>query len=337
VSGAQLSLLTGKTVHSIVSAAVDELFELVRQTYLLHDAGMTVNPPRQLLRFPDTPEARIISLAASVRSGSRATGMKWISSFPKNTKTGLPRASAILALNDPDNGYPYAVMESSIISATRTAISAVVAAEALENGARDVEGVAFIGGGLIARHVLDVLRSRRWKLGAACVYDADPASAARFARYCIDVGIPARCVPDVRQALNACDLIVFATTALEQHVSDATLFSHNPTVLHLSQRDLGPPVIAASQNFVDDSGHAFSAMTSLQLTEKQCGHRGFLAGTIADLLQGRCDLLRCKPRVFSPFGLGVLDVAVGRMVYEKAMERGDAIAIANFFDATAVW
>ena len=108
--------------------------ELVEATYRLHGTGDSVNPPSYFLRFPDRPSSRIIALPASIGGELRVDGLKWISSFPENVAAGVPRASAVLILNDHDTGYPFACLESSIISATRTAASAALAADWLSRG-----------------------------------------------------------------------------------------------------------------------------------------------------------------------------------------------------------
>ncbi|GAA3028003.1 hypothetical protein GCM10020000_00580 [Streptomyces olivoverticillatus] len=41
--------------------------------------------------------------------------------------------------------------------------------------------------------------------------------------------------------------------------------------------------------------------------------------------------------VFSPFGLGVLDLAVGMHVYRTARESGEAVAVPDFFGETQRW
>lgn len=332
-----IAVIGGKSIRNIVNEHIGEVFDLMKETLLLHRAGRTANPQSQFLRFPDMPDARIISLPASIRAGSRPTGLKWISSFPRNTRKGLTRASAILALNDPDNGFPYAVMEGSIVSAMRTAISAAVAAESIAAPSYKAAAVGFVGAGLISRHILEVLIARNWSLNPARVFDTEPKTAHRFSRYAESLGIEACPVSTIAAAIADCDLVIFATTALVPHVHDRHLFSHKPTVLHISLRDLGPDIIAASDNFVDDPDHCFSANTSLQLAEAAEGHRDFLAGTVADLIGHTEPIPKGKPCVYSPFGLGVLDVALGRFVFEQAAERGLAVPIPDFFEETSVW
>ena len=128
------AVISGAQVQQALQGSEKQIVELVEATYRLHGAGDSVNPPSYFLRFPDRPTSRIIALPASIGGDVRVDGLKWISSFPENVAAGIPRASAVLILNDHDTGYPFAVLESSIISATRTAASAALAADWLSRG-----------------------------------------------------------------------------------------------------------------------------------------------------------------------------------------------------------
>ena len=130
------AVISGAQVQRVLQGRERQLVELVEGTYRLHSAGDSVNPPSYFLRFPDRPSARIIALPASIGGQVRVDGVKWISSFPENVAAGIPRASAVLILNDHDTGYPFACLESSIISATRTAALAASAADWLSRGRR---------------------------------------------------------------------------------------------------------------------------------------------------------------------------------------------------------
>ena len=123
------AVIPGAQVQHALQGREQRITELVESTYRLHSAGDSVNPPSYFLRFPDRPSSRIIALPASIGGALRVDGLKWISSFPENVAAGLPRASAVLILNDHETGYPFACLESSIISATRTAALAASATD----------------------------------------------------------------------------------------------------------------------------------------------------------------------------------------------------------------
>ena len=165
-----------------------QIVELVEATYRLHGAGDSVNPPSYFLRFPDRPSSRIIALPASIGGQIRVDGLKWISSFPENVAAGIPRASAVLILNDHDTGYPFACLESSIISATRTAASAALAADWLSRGRGAAAGgrrprIGFFGVGLIARYIHTFLAATGWTFDEIGVHDLSADSAAGFRGY----------------------------------------------------------------------------------------------------------------------------------------------------------
>jgi ornithine cyclodeaminase len=102
-------------------------------------------------------------------------------------------------------------------------------------------------------------------------------------------------------------------------------------VLHVSLRDLAPEIVLASTNIVDDIAHCLQADTSPHLAEQLTGNRDFLHGTLDDVLAGRVTVPADRPLVFSPFGLGVLDLAVGKYVYDEVVRCGRLHVVDDFF------
>jgi N-[(2S)-2-amino-2-carboxyethyl]-L-glutamate dehydrogenase len=327
------AVITGAQVQRVLQGQEKEIVELVEATYWLHGVGDSVNPPSYFLRFPDRPSSRIIALPASIGGPIRVDGLKWISSFPDNVAAGVPRASAVLILNDHDTGYPFACLEASIISATRTAASAALAADWLSRGRPRPTRVGFVGVGLIARYIHSFLVGTGWSFDEIGVHDLSTDSAAGFCGYLEQSGTAGRVrVYESAETLIRCsDLVVFATVAAEPHISDTSWFDHHPFVLHVSLRDLAPQILLASTNVVDDVEHCLKANTSPHLAEQLIGNRDFLAGTLAEVMAGQVSVPADRPVIFSPFGLGVLDLAVGKYVYDTVAAAGELQVIDDFF------
>lgn len=329
------AVISGGQVRSALTGRESDVVALVEETYRRHGSGDTVNPPSYFLRFPDRPRSRIIALPASIGTGPRPVdGIKWISSFPDNVDNGIPRASAVLVLNDVETGYPFACLESSIISATRTAASAALAADVLtrDRPTRPTR-IGFVGTGLIARYIHGFLAATGWSFDRIGLHDAAPAGMDGFHGYLESAGVDVDIAhhATARELIQASDIVVFATNAGEPHVHDASWFAHNPLVLHISLRDLSPEIILSSTNVVDDVEHCLKANTSPHLAELRSGSRDFVDGTLPEVLEGTVTLPADKPIVFSPFGLGVLDLAVGTFVYDAVTNSGDLLVIDDFF------
>jgi len=327
------AVISGAQVQQALQGREPEIVDLVEATYRVHGAGDSVNPPSYFLRFPDRPTSRIIALPASIGGEVRVDGLKWISSFPQNVAAGIPRASAVLILNDHDTGYPFACLESSIISATRTAASAALAADWLSRGRRRPTHVGFIGVGLIARYIHTFLAGTGWSFDEVGVHDLSYQSAAGFRGYLEQSDIAGRITvhDSAEELVRTSDLVVFATVAGEPHVTDPSWFQHHPLVLHVSLRDLAPEILLASTNLVDDVDHCLKANTSPHLAEQLTGNRDFLLGTLDDVMTGRRTVPADTTVVFSPFGLGVLDLAVGKYVYDEVSRSGELHVIDDFF------
>ncbi|AKN71926.1 ornithine cyclodeaminase [Streptomyces sp. PBH53] len=332
-SAPTFAVVSGKQVRQALTGREKDLVELVEATYRLHGAGDSVNPPSYFLRFPDRPSSRIIALPASLGGAAHVDGMKWISSFPDNVRAGLPRASAVLILNDHDTGYPFACLESSVISATRTAASAALAADWLSRTRTRPRRVGFFGTGLIARYIHTFLAGTGWTFDAIGVHDLSADSTAGFRGYLDQAGATGQITVHDRpeDLIRSSDLVVFATIAGRPHVMAPGWFEHNPVVLHVSLRDLAPEVLLGAANFVDDVDHCLQADTSPHLVEQRTGSRDFLNGTLYDVMLGRAAAPSDQPVIFSPFGLGVLDLAVGKYVYDQVARAGELRLIDDFF------
>jgi len=193
--------------------------------------------------------------------------------------------------------------------------------------------VGFVGAGLIARYIHTFLAATGWSFDEVGVHDLSADSAAGFRRYLEQVGTAGRVTvyDSAEELIGSSDLVVFATVAAQPHVSDPSWFAHNPVVLHISLRDLAPEILLASTNVVDDIEHCLKADTSPHLVEQLTGNRDFLLGTLDDVMAGRVSVPADRPVIFSPFGLGVLDLAVGKYVYDKVVSAGDLHVIDDFF------
>ena len=329
----ELSIVSGKTVFDLVRAHRAECIRVVRETYLAHAEGQSLNPDSYFLTFPDKPGCRIIALPAYLGKSFGVAGIKWIASFPGNIQRGFPRASAVVVLNSYETGYPFAILEGSVLSAARTAASAVLAADWLTDKARHIRSLGIVGTGFIARYVYEFFVETDWQIDEVELYDVVPAEADKFrGRTCRpEKHRRVQLAQDIGQLMKACDVILLTTVASKPHIHNFGLFQHNPVVLHLSLRDLDPEIILRSQNVVDDVEHVMKANTSSHLAEQKAGNRDFVTGTLAEIITGRASLHRNRPIIFSPFGMGILDIAVGKWIYDQAVAAGLDKRFDDFF------
>ncbi|WP_290051588.1 2,3-diaminopropionate biosynthesis protein SbnB [Amycolatopsis solani] len=331
----QFFVVPGAAADKVLRTSRARVSELVRATYLLHEAGGSVNPDSCFLRFPEKPGSRVIALPGYLGGCVDKIGLKWIAGFPGNVSAGKPRASAVLLLNDYATGYPLACLEAAGISAARTAASAALAATLMKPAAPRT--VSFVGAGVIARTIAGYLVTAVPELEEAIVHDLVAESGAHLVRYAEEEhSLAARFTGALDEALDA-DIVVFATTASTPYVTAAREFRPGQLVLNISLRDIAPEVLLRSNNVLDDIDHCLKAGTSPHLAERLSGGREFVDGTIGGVVRGEVGLDPGKATIFSPFGLGVLDIAVGAFVLERAREAGTAIAVENFIGEEARW
>lgn len=323
MSDESLVVLSAAEVAALLAGEETTLLDVVEAVYRAHGRGDSVLPPSCFLHLPGGRE-RIIALPAHLGGEFAVAGMKWIASFPDNLMHGRPRASGLVVLNSLTTGQPCAVVEGSLVSAKRTAASAALAARLL-HGEASPSTLGCVGAGAINLETLRFLLHVWPNVGRVLVYDLHAARAQAFVAQATrrSPGVCFQAVGHWRRVVAESALIAVATTATRPYLDDV---GDGPlrTILHLSLRDMDPAVVLAADNVVDDVEHACRAETSLHLAERMTGGRDFIRCALADVLAGTHAARRAYDAltIFSPFGLGILDIAVAKLVCDRAEARG---------------
>ncbi len=318
-----LLVLTTAEVADVLRGEEALLMRLVESAYRTHGRGESVVPHSAFVRLPGGRD-RIIALPAYLGGEFGVAGVKWIASFPGNHARGLERASGVVVLSSLTTGRPEAVVDAAVVSAKRTAASAAVAARMLHRGAPP-STIGVLGCGAISFETLGFLRQVWPERLDVLACDVSIARAERFVSLCRRsfAGVHVSVVSDWRALATRVELLSIATTAMAPYLDDLGAGAVR-TVLHLSLRDIAPTAILAADNVVDDVDHVCRAETSLHLAERLVGDRSFIRCTLADVLAGAEPSATAygRPTIFSPFGLGILDIAVAKLVCERAEARG---------------
>src|SRR3954454_24841916 len=139
-------LLTADEVRDLLDP--DELAEALRAAFRSISDGSASVPPRVAAHGPNGLLGSMPGYVPGVGFGAKV-----VTYFRDNHARGLPGHQALIALSDPEDGRPLALMDGTYITAVRTAAAAAVAATAL--APPGVATVAVLGTGVQGRTHLD--------------------------------------------------------------------------------------------------------------------------------------------------------------------------------------
>ena len=319
-------------VEAALEGREESVLDAVKSAYETHSQGASSLPHSSFLRFPDSDKDRIICLPAYLGDNYQLAGVKWIASMPDNVARGMERASAVMILNDRLTGRPKAVVEGSIISKQRTAASAALASRVLANG--EPNAIGFVGCGPINLAVAQFLTVVWPNVNRFIAFDLDPVRAESFGERLL-ANNPATTfsvAQSLDELLSECQMVAFGTTAISPYIENLDACPPGATILHVSLRDLSADSILSNHNIVDDLDHVNRAATSIHLASQQVGHTDFVHSSLGDILLGNIELPERDHRklIFSPVGLGVLDLAVADLVMRALTESGGGTQVGSF-------
>lgn len=332
MSGSDLLIISASEVEAALKGREADVLEEVRKAYETHSRGASSLPHSGFLRFPDSDKDRIICLPAYLGDAYQLAGVKWIASMPENVARGMERASAAIILNDRITGRPEVFVEGSIISKQRTAAMAALASKVLAADAPEVIG--FVGCGPINTAIAQFLTAVWPNACRFIAFDLDPPRTEEFggALCALRPGIEFQAAANLMELLGQCPMVAFATTAITPYVDDLEACPPGAILLHVSLRDLKVDAILSNHNIVDDLEHVNRASTSIHLASQQQNNTDFVHSSLGELLLGKTGLPERDERriIFSPFGLGVLDLAVAGLVRDFVVKNGGGTTVKSF-------
>jgi ornithine cyclodeaminase len=328
--------------EDVRSTGIDmpKVMGVIEKVLSLHDEGKVNLPSKVILDLNERERGRINAMPAYLGGDFEICGMKWIAGFPPNpARFGIPRAHALIILNDSWTGVPLAVMDGTYISAMRTGAVTGVGAKYLANP--DSEVVGMIGCGVQAKTQIMALKAAVSSVKLLKGYDIRPEVSQEFARWVHqELGLEAVAVGSAREAVEGSDMITTVTVANEPIVKDAWLKKGSFFAHVGSYQEEEEAVIFNADKVVVDLWH-------------EVLHRGtpllaklFVAGkikeekihaNIGEIIRGKKSgrTSREERIFFSPLGLGSEDVAVASLVYREAKKKGLGVPL-KLWDAPAI-
>jgi ornithine cyclodeaminase/alanine dehydrogenase-like protein (mu-crystallin family) len=191
--------------------SIREVIEAVESAFQEKGAGKVEMPPKPGIHT--RPNAFIHAMPAYL-SSPEAAGMKWVSGYPQNQSKGLPYISGLLVLNDPETGFPQAVMDCTWITAKRTGAATAVAAKYLAR--KDSSAVGIVACGVQGRSNLEALCCL-FPVQQVKAYDLHPEIAQRFAKEMgTKLKVKIETVKSVAEAVADLDIVVTSGPILKE-------------------------------------------------------------------------------------------------------------------------
>src|SRR5512142_447076 len=159
-----------------VNLSMKARIDLLEKAFLEKGKGKVEMPPKPGIHT--MPDAFIHAMPAFIPS-MQSAGMKWVSGYPENFKSGLPYSSGLLILNDAETGIPYAVMDCTWITAYRTGAASALSAKYLARP--ESQTAAILACGVQGRTNLEAL-SCVFKLKKVYAYDVLPEVQEKYVR-----------------------------------------------------------------------------------------------------------------------------------------------------------
>lgn len=307
--------------------SMDDALNAVEKAFEEHGLGNAQMPSKLYLNFT---KGDLRAMPAYLKKLGIA-GVKIVNVHPDNPTIGLPTVMAMLVLNDPETGAPLAVMDATYLTDMRTGASGGVAAKYLSR--TDSKVLGLVGSGRQARtQLLAISKVRKLKL--VKVASKTKEASQNFRK---EMSMAVDCPIEVTSVKEACGCDILATTTPVRKpiVKDAWIKEGT----HINaigadapgKEELDPRILKRAKIVVDDMAQAVhSGEVNVPLSKKLIMKRDIYC-ELGEVVLGKCGRKSDDEiTIFDSTGLALQDVAVGKMIYARARERGRGVDLKMF-------
>lgn len=315
---------------------------VIREVFKLHGAGQTILPDEAYLAWNNNQGegARSLNMPGYIGGTLEVAGTKIINGNISNSRRGLPRASGLTLLYDTISARITCIMEGAYLSSLRTASVTALAADLLKG--TEIECLAIIGAGVLARAHIELLVKRLPYLHHIQIFDLDKARIVALQRELASslesYRIEMRPTATAEEAIRSAQLIVPVTTTTTGYIPYHWL-QPGSLLVNISLDDPLPEVVfKADQVIVDDWNLVKNDSRRLigrmyregkvigpndPIETRGNGYRRIDA-QLGEIVAGT-RIGRRSPRdiiLVNPFGLSIEDVTLAAYVYQAARDLG---------------
>jgi len=302
-----------------VSLSMAEIIDALEIAFRSKGEGRTEMPPKPGVH-PGGGNNFIHAMPAYIED-LKSAGVKWVSGYPENFKQGLPYVAGLLIYNDVATGLPLAVMDCVWITAKRTGAASAIAARRLARPESSVMGM--LGCGVQGRSHAEAFKEL-FPLKKILAYDADPASAGRYAQ---DVGkslgIEVVTVKTPREAVSGCDIVVTAGPILKTpHATIQAGWLNAGAFASLVDYDSywSRAALAEAAKFCTDDVPQLRLYQSMGYFQNIPPIHADLGELVTGKKKGRESAQ--ERTMTANLGLAIDDMAVAPLLYRRAKEKG---------------
>ena len=330
--------LNDKEMSELGCSDMKAVLHDVERAYSLFESGDVITPGKVVMRFGDKPEdesvlGRINCMPGYIGGEYDMSGVKWIGSGPMNYKQGLPRASTVVVLNDPDTKLPLCIADGTEVSAKRTGASGGVAMKLLSRENSRV--LTICGAGAQSRTQMEAAMIVRPSIEKVYIYDLFFDRCELFAKEMGEKYPNVTILPTTAEGLEGAvresDIVITVTLATEPFIK-ADWIKKGSLMAQMATHEVEYGCITKADKIVVDFWetikHRMASSIALMAAEGLIKDEE-ISAELGEIINGKKTGRDNDEQTiyFNAVGAGILDLAVTTRCYRKALEQNKGLKI----------